>query len=73
MSKDEILELARIYMNNIECGFVFPGELGEQQDDRVEVIFLNPLVLGPDIVMDLADIRVWVNIKTKNVTWIEQM
>lgn len=73
MSKDEILELARNFMNNKKVNFVFPGDIGEANRDEIEVIFLNPMVLEPDTIVCPLDIRVWVNVKTKGVTWADQM
>lgn len=73
MNKEEILKLAEIYMNNRRVDIVLPGEIGETRGDQIEVIFLNPLTLEPDVIVCPPDNRVWVNVKTKEVTWIEQM
>ena len=73
MNKDEILKLAQEYMRNRKVDIVLPGRIGEINGDQVEVIFLHPIALEPDVVVCPEDNRVWVNIKTKEVTWIEQM
>jgi hypothetical protein len=73
MSKDEILALAESYMKNHKINIVVPGKIGELDGDNIEVIFLDPITLEPDVVVCAPDNRVWVNIKTKEVTWIEQM
>lgn len=73
MNKDEILKLAEQYMKNRRVDIVLPGEIGKKNGDKVEVIFLNPITLEPDVIVCPPDIRVWVNIKTKEVTWMDQM
>lgn len=74
MSKDEILELAKNYMYNRKIDIVLPGEMGETDGNLTEVIFLLPEVLDPDVAFVFPpDNRVWVNVKTKEVIWIEQM
>ena len=73
MNKDEILKLAEMYMKNRKVNIILPGELGEISEDKMEVIFLNPFTLDPDSIVCPSDYRVWVNLKTKEVTWVEQM
>ena len=73
MNIDEILLLAQNYMKNRKVDIVLPGELGETVDDKTEVIFLNPFTLDPDSIVCPPDYRVWVNVKTKEVTSIYQM
>ena len=73
MNKNEILQLAQIYMNNRKVDIVLPGNIGKNRGNQVEVIFLNPIALEPDVIVCPPDNRVWVNIETKEVTWIEQM
>lgn len=73
MNKDEILKLAEKYMKNRGVNVVLPGEIGEKNGDKIEVIFLDPITLEPDVVVCPPDNRVWVDIKTKEVSWIEQM
>ena len=73
MTKDEILQLAKNYMDNRKVDIVLPGQIGERNGDKVEVVFLNPFTLDPDSIVCPPDNRVWVNVKTKEVTWIEQM
>lgn len=73
MTKDKTLKIAQEYMINRGVEIVLPGEIGEVNGDKVEVIFLNPLSLEPDTIVCPPDNRVWVNTKTGEVTWIEQM
>ena len=73
MTKNEILALAEKYLLERKSNYVRPGELGERLGDSIEVIFLRPEALDPDVVIDPPDIRVSVNTKTKKVTWIYQM
>jgi hypothetical protein len=47
--------------------------LGERKDNQVEVIFLVPEALDPNIVIDPPDVRVWVNISNGEVELIYQM
>jgi len=73
MSTEEIFALAEEYLNNRKIDYVFPGEIGKCNQDEVEVIYLIPEALDPNCVIDPPDVRVWVNTKTKEVTWIDQM
>ncbi len=73
MTREEIMKLAENYMNNRKVEIVLPGEFGQIHGDFVEVIFLVPEALDPNCVVDPPDNRVWVNTKTKEITWIEQM
>ncbi len=73
MKNEEILKLAQLYMEWRKVEVVLPGEIGEVNGDEVEVIFLNPFALDPDSIVCPPDNRVWVNTKTKEVIWIEQM
>jgi hypothetical protein len=73
MTRDQIIDLAEIYLNNEKIRYVKPGQLGESEGDKVEVIFLKPEALDPNVVIDPPDVRMWVNTKTEEVTWIFQM
>ena len=73
MIANEIISLAEAYLNNRNSRYVKPGQLGKTEGDNVEVIFLKPEALDPDVVIDPPDIKVLVNTKTKNVTLIYQM
>ncbi len=74
MDKEQIFHLAKDYLHSRNINFVDAGKLGRLEQDNQEVIFLDPLVLDPNVAsIDPGDIRVWVNVKTKEVTWIEQM
>lgn len=73
MTENEILELAKNYMNSRKIDIVLPGEIGRRHGDKIEVIFLDPDTLDPDIIVCPPDNRVWVDTKTKEVTLIYQM
>lgn len=73
MNAEEIIQIAENYFKNREMAFVKPGTIERIQGEMVEVAFLVPEALDPNCVIDPPDNRVWVNIKTKEVTWIEQM
>lgn len=71
MTNDEILNLVKDYMIQHKIPFVEPGEFGEREGVKQEVIFLNPLGLGG--VMDPPDSRFWVDVNNKEVTLIYGM
>ncbi len=73
MNNNEILELAKEYMDIENVDVVLPGIIGRISGDNIEVIFIKPMALDPDSIVCPPDNRVWVNTKTKEVTWIEQM
>lgn len=73
MTDKEIMELATDYMNKRGVDIVLPGKIGVCSGDNIEVIFLNPLALDPDSIVCPPDNRVWINVKNKQITWIEQM
>ncbi len=73
MSSNEILSLAEKYLIAKKIEYVIPGKLGKYIGDQVEVIFLHPEALNPDVVVDPPDTRVLVNTKTKEVNLVWQM
>lgn len=73
MNTKEVIDLAKKYLEDNKIPFVQPGTIGMTESERVEVIFLMPEALNPNMVVDPPDNRVWVNTKTKEVTWIYQM
>ena len=73
MTDSEILALAEKYLVGRNTKYIKPGQVGKYEGDKVEVIFLKPEALDPDVVIDPPDIRVLVDIKTKEVLWIRQM
>jgi hypothetical protein len=73
MITEEILKIAENYFQKKGIPFVKPGSIERIEGEMVEVVFLMPEALDPNCVIDPPDNRVWVNIKTKEVIWIEQM
>ena len=73
MNNKEILELAKEYMYKDNIDVILPGIIGRISGNNVEVIFIKPMALDPDSIVCPPDNRVWVNTKTKEVIWIEQM
>lgn len=73
MTNDEIVYLAKAYLTKREIPFVEPGEFGEKDGVKQEVIFLDPRMLLPDTLIIPEDVRVWVDTQTKEVTLIYQM
>jgi hypothetical protein len=72
-SDSKVMQLAQEFLKSKKIDIHLPGEIGEREGERVEVIFLNPFSLEPDTIVCPPDYRVWVNIKTNEVTWIVQM
>lgn len=73
MNDQQSIKLAEQYLKKHNIGYVLPGEIGERENNRVEVIFLVPLALDPNCVIDPPDVRLWVNIYNSEVTFIDQM
>ena len=74
MNKSDIINIARQYLVSKNIGFVEPGELDRLDGHKQEVVFLEPLVLDPNVaVVDPGDVRVWVNTQTKQATLVDQM
>jgi len=69
MTNEEIIVLAKSFMNKRNVDFLLPGEIGEINGDLVEVIFMNPFTLDPDSIVCPPDIRVLVNTKTLEMDW----
>lgn len=74
MNKETIIQFAKKYLQEKGIEFVGPGELGFINKHNQEVIFLDPLIFDSNVaIVDPGDIRVLVNVKTKQVTLIDQM
>lgn len=74
MNKETVLKIAQEYMKNKKVDVVLPGQIGKKDGDRTEVIFLIPDAIDPEVALvHPPDSRVWVNVKTREVTWITQM
>lgn len=73
MTNNEIMNLAKKFMNTNKILFAEPIEFGDKNGVEQEVVFMNPLTLEPGAVVDPPDIRVWVNTKTKEVTLAFQL
>lgn len=73
MNTNRLITLAEQFLNSRNLRFARPGEIGEINDDCIEVIFMKPEALDPNVVVDPPDIRVLVNKKTGAVELIEQM
>ncbi len=73
MSTNEIILLAEQYLISRGLSYVKPGEIGRYKGNKIEVIFLKPEALDPDVVIDPPDMRMWVDSETKEVTWIWQI
>ena len=71
--QNELIRLAEQYLIDRGLSYVKPGEIGRHKGNKIEVIFLKPEALDPDVVIDPPDMRMWVDSKTKEVTWIWQI
>ncbi len=71
--EDESLACAEVFLKNKHIPYVKPGKIGECRQDKVEVVFLVPEALDPNLVIDPPDIRLWVNRQSGAVEWILQM
>lgn len=73
MNNIEILKRAESFLDRKKIEYVRPGMIGIQENHRVEVIFLVPDALNPNVVVDPPDVRLWVNIYSGDVELIPQM
>lgn len=73
MDNNEILKRAEKFLDKKHIEYVKPGQIGIQDNHRVEVIFLVPDALNPDVVVDPPDVRLWVNIHNGTIDLIPQM
>jgi len=72
MNKSEIIARAESYLNKHKIAYVKPGAIGEEKTRQVEVIFLVPEALDPNVV-DPPDVRLWVDVYSGEVELIPQM
>ena len=73
MNKSEIIARAESYLNKHKIAYVKPGAIGEEKVRQVEVIFLVPEALDPNVVVDPPDVRLWVDVYSGEVRLIPQM
>lgn len=73
MTGDDAIKIAEQYLKEKKINYVLPGIIERRQEDKIEVVFLNPIALDPDAVIDPPDIRLWVYVQTKNVELIYLM
>lgn len=73
MDDQHLIKIAEQYLKNHKIQYVLPGQIGERENNRVEVVFLVPLALEPNCVIDPPDVRLWVNVHSGEVTFIDQM
>lgn len=73
MSHDHYLKMSEDLLNKLQVNFVSPGEIGEENEKYIEVIFIKPEALDPNVVIDPPDFRVLINKETLEVSLMEQM
>jgi hypothetical protein len=74
MTDMEAIKQAEQFLSDQRIGFVSSGMIGRATGEKLEVIFPVPETLDPRVaVVDPADVRVWVNVKTGMVELIQQL
>lgn len=68
------IELVENFLSEKKLGFVKPGEVIDLKNGMIEVVFLKPEGLDPNVaVVDPPDERVLINIQTNEVSLVIQM
>jgi hypothetical protein len=73
MSDIQLIICAEKFLKNNSISYVKPGTIGQRVSDQVEIIFLVPEALDPNIVIDPPDVRLWVDINSGKVEFMPQM
>lgn len=73
MNRAYLIYQAEKFLDKSGIAYATPGEIGAIEDTRIEIIFMKPEALDPNVVIDPPDVRVWVNKKTGKVKLIDQM
>lgn len=73
MNTAEIIKLAEKYLEARRISFVRPGTIGRVEGELVEVVFLIPEAMDPNVVVDPPDVCVWVNVRSKATELVAQM
>lgn len=68
------IKLAESFLSDRKLGFVKPGEAVDLKNGMIEVVFLKPEAIDPNVaVVDPPDERVLINLKTNEVSLVFQM
>lgn len=73
MNDIQLIGYAEKFLNSKNIAFFKPGEIARRNSERVEIVFLIPETLDPDVVIDPSDVRILVDIKTGYAELIPQM
>ncbi len=73
MNESQLIARAEKFLKSKNIAFIKSGEIGRRNGERVEIIFIVPKALDPNIVVDPPDVRVWVNVNSGEVKFIPQM
>lgn len=73
MNHDHYLKISENLLSNLNVNYVSPGEVGEENEKYIELVFIKPEALDPNVVIDPPDFRVLVNKETLEVKLMEQM
>lgn len=68
------IELAESLLSSMKLGFVKPGKVVDLGNGIIEVVFLKPEAIDPNVaVVDPPDERVLINLGTNEVSLVVQM
>jgi len=73
MNEIEIIQTAETFLANRAVKFVKPGSILERTANMVEVSFMVPEALDPNMVVDPPDVRVLVHLGDGNCELVSQM
>jgi hypothetical protein len=73
MNHNDYLKMSENLLTKLNVNFVIPGQVGDENEKYIELIFIKPEALDPNIVIDPPDFRVLVNKETLEVSLIDQM
>lgn len=73
MNDTEIIDKAESFLRKRCIPFISSPRLKKIDNDVVEVIFIVPEALNPNVVIDPDDVRVRINIITGSTKLVEQM
>ena len=74
MNEKVIIEKAEQFLRDLEVSFVSPGKVNPKTEENIEVVFLVPEALDEAVaVVDPPDVRVNINLKSGEISLVEQM
>jgi hypothetical protein len=73
VDSDRATQLAASYLQRKRIGFSKPARAEKIDSTTIEVVFVAPGALDPNMVVDPPDVRVRVNIDTQEMELVPQM